>query len=69
MSKSLEEKAEQWLNDNIFAWTDTQLKCLTILLKEQDRDTRHACAEATLSIDWWEDAHDVVMNCRGGIVK
>lgn len=46
--KTAKEKAEYWLNDNVAGWTETQLRCLTVLLKEQDRDTRHACAEAVL---------------------
>lgn len=43
---SVKEKAENWLNANIIGWTPTQLKKLTLLLKIQDRDTRHACADA-----------------------
>jgi hypothetical protein len=42
------QKAEYWLNDNVAGWSNTQLWALTALLKEQDRNTRHACAEAVI---------------------
>ena len=46
--KTARQKAEYWLNNNVAGWNDTQLVALTMLLKEQDRDTRHACAEAVI---------------------
>ena len=70
--KTAQDKAEYWLNDNIAGWTDTQLKALIVLIKEQDRDTRHACAEAVLACEndmsgeciWNNDAHSACMNAQ-----
>jgi hypothetical protein len=48
-------------------------KSVEIAIKEQDRDTRHACAEAVLACKsgslpdggcWKNDAHDACMNVR-----
>lgn len=33
------------------------------ILKEQDRDTRHACAEAVLQTYSTGEAHDACINC------
>jgi hypothetical protein len=33
-------------------------------LKEQDRDTRHACAEASLQCGTVKGAHDACMNAK-----
>ena len=53
---------------------------LRVALKEQDRDTRHACAEAVMTLpekytidgdDGYVDvnqAHNTIMNCRGGTI-
>lgn len=62
--KTAKEKAEYWLDDNVSGWHEGQLKCLTVLLKEQDRDTRHACAEASLQCGTVEGAHDACMNAK-----
>lgn len=35
---------------------------LRLMLKEQDRDTRHACAEAVLQSKGANDAHNICMN-------
>jgi len=59
-------KAHKWLDANMPGWTNTHLRSLVILLKEQHRDTRHACAEncATwLSTDG-DQAHDLCINTR-----
>lgn len=49
---------------------------LTKFAKEQDRDTRHACAESIImhTFDDGNDSgyivtecHRIIMNCRGGI--
>jgi hypothetical protein len=45
-----EEKVKQFMFDNIQNYSDSLFKKLVILIKEQDRATRHACAEAVLSI-------------------
>lgn len=46
---------------------------IRLALKEQDRDTRHACAEAVLGCDkslynidliWKDDAHSACMNVK-----
>lgn len=43
---------------------DTELEAaITLALKEQDRDTRHACAEAVL-VCKEGDAHSACMNAR-----
>lgn len=34
------------------------------ILKEQDRDTRHACAELVLDTNTPDEAHDACMNCN-----
>lgn len=51
---------------------DKAKKLIRLALKEQDRDTRHACAEAILEcnedfrgVRIWDDyAHDAVMNAK-----
>jgi hypothetical protein len=45
-----EEKAKRWLEDTVHGYSAADVRSLAKLLKEQDRDTRHACAEAVLSI-------------------
>ena len=75
---SVEEKATKFINAYGFCLGagEVELKSKLIkLLKEQDRDTRHACAETVLSIDCTfgsdaisiNKAHNVIMNCRGGV--
>ena len=44
--KTAREKAEAWLEQKVPGYSTDQLLGLTVLLKQQDRDTRHACAEA-----------------------
>lgn len=46
--KTAREKAEEWLDRNIGIIDSSNVRALTILLKEQDRNTRHACAEAVI---------------------
>ncbi len=50
---------------------DKAKKAIRLALKKQDRDTRHACAEAVLKMDEPLDssaapsmAHDICMNTR-----
>jgi len=45
---NIQEKAEHWLNDNVAGWSSTQLQALIMLLTEQDKSTRNACADAVL---------------------
>jgi hypothetical protein len=68
----------------IDSMTATQIRnMLTLAIKEQDRDTRHACAETISQMDTVEsnldifdrlndsidknNAHSEIMNCRDGI--
>ena len=89
MSKTLDEKVEQlfteiWLcNLRIGFGADKAKEKIRLALKEQDRDTRHSCAEAILTVrprydvedEWGDDfsavtlsqAKSVIMNCRGGL--
>ena len=77
--KTAEEKAREWVDDNVVLalWCGTEYSDLyselALLLKEQDRDTRHACAEAVNDItnktrylaDWIiPEAHDACMNVK-----
>ena len=47
-----------------------------LMMKQQDRDTRHACSEAILNCDdgisgdriWKSAAHSAVMNCWNGLI-
>lgn len=52
--KTVEEKAQRWVLDNVVLSENCDIEysdvvnALALLLKEQDRDTRHACAEAVV---------------------
>lgn len=52
------KRATDWITANVILDRDCDIeyldlyKKLELLLKEQDRDTRHACAEAILYSDW-----------------
>jgi hypothetical protein len=68
-----EEKAKRFMFDNIQNYSDSLFKKLVILLKEQDRDTRHACAEAVIALPTIpmteslinkDAAHNTIMNTR-----
>jgi hypothetical protein len=74
--KTIEEKASLLVESAEFYKVDfgdfkeETKKALIKLLKEQDRDTRHKCAEAVLSCNedmsgeciWKSDAHNACMN-------
>lgn len=80
--KTAEEKVRKWLADNndlIFgvaldSHEHLLLPAITKLLKEQDRDTRHACMNAAASesyhddfghhLIYWDDAYDAIMNTK-----
>ncbi|MCK4843060.1 MAG: hypothetical protein KAT04_14460 [Methylococcales bacterium] len=48
--KTVEEKASEVINDSLCMCSESALEARIIkLLKEQDRDTRRACAEAVLN--------------------
>ena len=71
---NIEDKVDRYMEKYVGEWTDRQEKALIKLLKEQDRDTRHACAEAVNSIDnddmdphtlnTISECHDACMNTR-----
>ena len=58
--KTAEEKATKFLTYFVGTWNAKQERELVKLIKEQDRDTRHACAEAIAFVDDNEE-HDVVL--------
>jgi len=69
--KTVQDKAEIWLDQYFVVWNKSHFRSLVLLLKEQDRDTRHACAEAVLQMDEPLSttsagliAHDICMNTR-----
>lgn len=73
--KTARERAEKWLEsrheaDDSFSWDLSDLKSLEILLKEQDKITRHACAEACLghgdapAIEMIGRCHSACMNVK-----
>jgi hypothetical protein len=75
--KTAKEKATRWAIDNApdYPHYIELVDSLTTLLKEQDRDTRHASAESVLSLDgpkgsvgseWVEKdlAHAAIMNTK-----
>jgi len=63
-----EEKATEWIKSQNLIYSDNMIKSLALLLKEQDRDTRHACAEAVnriaLDHNTISQAHNAVMNTK-----
>jgi hypothetical protein len=68
-----EEKAKQWLTASAYSFDDEMINNLAILLKQQDRDTRHACAEAVIALPTIpmteslinkDAAHNTIMNTR-----
>ena len=73
--KTAEEKARKWLIENMPGNSDTHfnVKSLSKLLKEQDRDTRHQCAENIGSLSIPDNligrgvivqAHSIIMNTK-----
>lgn len=75
--RSLDQKVEEIVgkivNNNLEDYDDL-VEIVWIALIEQDRDTRHACAEAILdAVVPGDDSIDVtvacgkVMNCNGGL--
>lgn len=77
---TLDEKARTLLAHITQSKTpQDSIEAIKLALKEQDRDTRHACAEAIVTTDFGEAHvvadcdlridryHHIVMNCRGGV--
>ncbi len=73
--KAAREKAEKWLFDNMPGYDpkydEGGTLSLILLLKEQDRDTRHACAEAIVECPiegngrfWKGKVHNACMNVK-----
>lgn len=67
------EKADAWIRRSVSIYSDSMIDSLEKLLKEQDRDTRHACAEAVIQCNedvsgeciWKDDAHAACINAIG----
>ncbi len=67
------EKADAWIRRSVSIYSDSMIDSLEKLLKEQDRDTRHACAEAVIQCNedvsgeciWKDDAHAACINAVG----
>lgn len=49
--KSAEKKVQEFLSEHVKEFTNAQERALITMLKVQDRDTRHACAEAVLQCE------------------
>jgi len=68
--KTAEEKAQFFIEAaehysvNFGEWREESKQALIKLFKEQDRDTRHACAEAVLQCGTVKGAHDACMNVK-----
>lgn len=68
MTTKLNQKIEKEINDfssRVSSGEKPEAVLKNILrrvLKEQDRDTRHACAEAVLQSNGKDDAHSICMN-------
>ena len=71
--KTAEEKAIEVCEKLGLPSNGPAFAAIRIALKEQDRDTRHACAGAVISCKsnylhedaiWKEDAHDACMNVQ-----
>ena len=69
--KTVDEKVNDFLIANAGTRNNKQERALKLLLLEQDRDTRHACAEAVSQMDEPLDpsaapsmAHDICMNVK-----
>jgi hypothetical protein len=69
--KSAEDKARDFVSalPLSVAVVRKEVEALTVrLLKEQDRDTRHACAEAVIQLPECLTANDnAIYDCRGEI--
>ena len=71
--KTAYEKAKDFFDTTNLRYSSSDVLKLEHLLKEQDRDTRHACAEACMIEEENQNYivhkafHDICMNCRGGI--
>ncbi len=46
--KTARQRAEFWLAMNVAGYTEAQVDYLEVFAKEQDKITRHACAEAVM---------------------
>jgi hypothetical protein len=62
--KTAKEKAINWLQEMDLPCSEWNIDALAKLLKEQDRDTRHACAQAVVDDYTGWHAHDTIMNVR-----
>jgi hypothetical protein len=60
MVRTVEDKVNDFLRLYVDEFNNAQERALIRLLKDQDRDTRHACAEAVAFMDD-DDNHDAVI--------
>ena len=64
--KSAREKVVEWMKEQDYWYSEEYeiTESLIILLKEQDRDTRHACAEAVMAeaVSDGYDRHGVLIS-------
>lgn len=72
---NLHDKSELFLQrcsiSNAFNDRNKLIELFQLSLKEQDRDTRHACAEIVISEeglnDWPSEMHKLIMNTSTGV--
>lgn len=65
--ETAKDKAKEWIKSQRAIYSVGMIDSLERLLKEQDRDTRHACAEACITDETHtnnEFFHDVCMNVK-----
>lgn len=70
MPRTVDEKAKEVCQKLKLPEDGPAFSAIRLALKEQDRDTRHACAEAVLNCDedvsgeciWKNEAHSACMN-------
>lgn len=70
--KTVEEKARALLDETCVSGAafNRLLRAITLALKEQDRDTRHACAEAVVSLEGCTTSNDnAIYGPHGEICK
>jgi len=63
--KTAKERAENWLELYEMDTSPEMVRRIELLLKVQDRDTRHACAESAVTAEDGNEAHKAVLNSSG----
>lgn len=66
LNKKIDEEMAEFIAkmESGFAPDAAFKSILRRVLKEQDRDTRHACAESVLQTNNADEAHEACMNCN-----